>query len=143
MFSQYIKKMKRISLLILLGASMLFVGACNKDKTTYTIKYKFDNTELQSDFFLVYEKIDDTANNGKWRSEPNQYDTVMIDGEPHEFAYGCLKKEVARDNCTKLQVAIEGYRAVGGFYLLDTVFTLNLLEDNYFEVTPDMGWTKR
>ncbi len=132
--------MKRICTITMLLASMWLLAACNHDKTTYTINYRYDNTELQSDFFLVYEKINDTANNGKWRSCPNQYDTVIIDGVPHEFAYGSIKKEVARDNCTKLQVAAEGYRAVGGFHLLDTVFTLDLLEDNYFEVTPSMGW---
>ena len=109
--------------------------SCERPDTWYRIEYKFDNTEYQSDFLNVYE-------NSKWRSSHHKLDTVVINGVEHEFAYGIID-EPANETVDSLFVEIEGYRAKGGIYKLDSVFVIKRGIKNVFKITPEMTWSHR
>lgn len=126
------KYFKRILILI---ALMMSSVSCERSDTWYRIEYKFDNTEYQSDFLNVYE-------NSKWRSSHHKLDTVVIDGVEHEFAYGIID-EPANETVDSLFVEIEGYRAKGGIYKLDSVFVIKRGIKNVFKITPEMTWSHR
>lgn len=121
---------------IIATALLLTLGSCStEDKTRYTIEYQIDNTQMQSDFLEVFE-----LGTSKWRSNHHTLDTVMINGEMHEIASGTIK-EVANKDCTSLSVMLEGYRpGIGGTYKLDTIFTLQPFEDNYFIINDSTRW---
>lgn len=130
--------MKKLLFPIALLTSLSFCS-CNKERTPYEIKYRFDNTEIQSEYFKVFEYNQDGTLNQKWRGDFHHYDTVMENGQERVYAYGTIK-DVAREGCTALSVSIDGVVNNLHCWTLDTLFQLNLGEENLFEITPDMQW---
>lgn len=129
--------MKKTIILSLAAMAIFAFVSCNRVKTTYRIEYRFDNTDLHSDMIKVFECTDGSAN-GKWRGEFNKYDTVMVDGEPHQFAYGVLK-DVAREGVNELYVYTSN-TATFEDHQLDSIFRVVPDVENVFVITPEMTW---
>lgn len=119
---------------------VLLFASCNKDKTSYEIHYRFDNTAMQSDFLEAYELTPEGAN-GKWRSTNHHLDTIITDGDTVEWASGTIS-DVAREDCIALQIFTSGYRPCGGGnYTLDTIYNLIIGEKNFIYINPEQTWS--
>ena len=120
--------------------AILMLSGCDISGTSYEIKYRFDNTDMQSDFLEAYELTENGAN-GKWRSTNHHLDTVVTDGDTVEWASGTIS-DVARKNCVALKIFTSGHRPCGGGnYTLDTVYHLTLDEKNYIYIGPSQTWS--
>lgn len=130
--------MKKFLLPLVIFSAMLC--ACCKERTTYTIRWEFDNTEMQTDMVKVFECKDGAAS-GKWRSDFHTVRTVTIDGVEHEMVSGKID-DVATGDVNELWVYAEGDRKRFTSYDLDTIFRLQPGVDNVFVITPDMKWNR-
>lgn len=129
---------------IFLSASLILMMtalvSCQRDRTNYVVEYCVDNTEIQSEYFKVFEVQADGTINGKWRGDfHDHYDTVLVDGQQRIYASGVIH-DAAREGCTGLEVMLDGVVNNLHGWKLDTVFQLQLGHDNYFTITPDMVW---
>lgn len=113
--------------------------SCNKEKTSYVVEYRVDNTDLNTEYFKVFEVDADGLSNGKWRGDFHHYDTVVENGQQRIYAYGTIK-DVARSGCTGLKVTLDGMVDNLHGWSADTIFELRLGEDNKFYVGPEIEW---
>lgn len=133
--------MKKLILsLAVIALVSVAVCSCGKDKTTYTVQYSFDNTEMQTDMVKVFECKDGSAS-GKWRCEHHTIQKVMVDGVEHEMVSGTIN-DVATGDVNELWVYAEGDRKKFTSYDLDTIFRLQPGVNNVFVITPDTKWNR-
>lgn len=130
--------MKRLILAAIVGLALM--GGCQRGpRTTYTIEYRFDNTEIQSDFLSAYE-YKDSLHNGKYRTSHHRLDTIMVDGMPHEYASGRIE-EVAHDGANGIRLTLSGFRpGIGGEWILDSLFALTPDEETLIVIGDEAEW---
>lgn len=114
--------------------------SCVKDRTSYTVTYSFDNTDMHTEMVKVFECIDGAAT-GKWRCDFHTYDTVTIDGVERQMVSGSIS-DVATGGANELWIYAEGDNKGMHVYQLDTIFRLIPGQDNQFTITPDSQWDK-
>lgn len=134
--------MKKIfAFVAILAFAAMMLTSCNKERTTYTVQFNFDNTDMHTNMVKVFECIDSAAT-GKWLGEHYHYDTMMVGGEAHVMVSGKVEG-VASRGANELWVYAEGDDETGFHdYKLDTIYKLSIGEDNVFTITPDSKWIK-